>query len=255
MKLNSRSNESHFIDKDFPPTIDSFYPKTVELSAEESKKWDEYEWIHCTDLDEKTDLTVNSIIDSFKLTQNKIENCYFVGVLISLGTDPERIKRLFSEDTKDSEREKFEVNVYPMGIRTTMVVDGYFPYLQSCQSLAFSRSIDFSLWSPILEKIWAKYLGSYYNIINKNPSIGFSFLSGYPCEVVKISEVKMEDFWKKLLEVCEKKFPMICSTINYENQPEKAEELEKLGLKGKYPYSIIRAEVSSVCKLYADGRK
>eukprot|EP00826_Nyctotherus_ovalis_P011865 TRINITY_DN13091_c0_g1_i1.p2 TRINITY_DN13091_c0_g1~~TRINITY_DN13091_c0_g1_i1.p2 ORF type:complete len:145 (-),score=5.31 TRINITY_DN13091_c0_g1_i1:232-666(-) len=130
MKIYSGSTSSHFIDREFEPTERSLLRYPDKLSANDAVLWSMYAWTHCSDLPGNGGAKVVSSVTPLDVKQGSLGNCYFISTLVSLAAVPERIQRLF-DPVSDSEREKFSVNVYPMGIRTKITVDGYLPYAEN----------------------------------------------------------------------------------------------------------------------------
>jgi len=241
MRIYSRSKGSHYIDTEFPPNSTSLVRNTKKLSANELISWKVYKWIHCSELPDNKEARVANNISALYVTQGQLGNCYFVSVLISLGLIPERVRNLISSEVKAKEREKFTVNVYPMGIRTKIEVDGYFPYIDRCQSLAFSKSAKSELWPMILEKSWAKYLGSYQDATGLSPTVAFSFLSGFPSINVRFSKTKAEELWDTLIKAQDNKFSIVCSSIDCK-ESQQDERYRSLGLVPNHAYTLLEVK-------------
>jgi hypothetical protein len=238
MRIYSRSKGSHYIDTSFPPNSTSLIRYPEKLSANELILWKVYKWIHCSELPDNRKAQVANDISALYVTQGQLGNCYFVSVLISLGLIPERIRNLISHEVKGSERERFSVNVYPMGICTKIEVDGYFPYVDRCQSLAFSKSDKSELWPMILEKSWAKYLGSYHAAAGLSPAVAFTFLSGFPSVNVRLSETKANELWNILTKAQDNKFSMVCSSLDCK-EAQQDEGYRSLGLVSNHAYTLL----------------
>lgn len=241
MRISSLSKNSHFIDARFPPNSASLVQHPQKLSPSDAVTWGMYTWIHCSDLPDSAEARVANDISPLYVTQGQLGNCYFVSVLVSLALTPERVRGLICSEVKDNEKEKFSVNVYPMGIRTEITVDGYFPYLEGCQSLAFSKTGATELWPMILEKSWAKYLGSYHNAVALNPAAAFTFLSGFPSDSIHHAKTTPEELWKALTKAQEKKFVMTCSSIDAK-ESQQDEKYSALGLVPKHAYTLMEVK-------------
>jgi len=244
--INKSSKKQYGIDQTFPPEYSSLMKHPDKVDSKEQEKYKKLTWIHYTDLSEFIISKVVSRISYLKILQGQISNCYLTDILSSLAMIPERIQRLFSKSDKTS-RNKFEVIVYPEEVPTTIEVDGYFPYFSPCNSLYFTRSSLSELWALILEKAWAKHLGSYSDIAFADPTLAFTFFTGFHTEYVMNSDMDEEKLWSELIECQEKKFPMICKTrachVVKENMNYKA-----LNLIAGHSYSLLEVKVEGYRK-------
>eukprot|EP00826_Nyctotherus_ovalis_P054326 TRINITY_DN7106_c0_g1_i4.p1 TRINITY_DN7106_c0_g1~~TRINITY_DN7106_c0_g1_i4.p1 ORF type:complete len:750 (+),score=172.75 TRINITY_DN7106_c0_g1_i4:132-2381(+) len=241
MRISSLSKGSHFIDTHFPPNSASLVQNPQKLSGSDAAAWGMYTWVHCSDLPDSSEAKVANEVSPLYVTQGQLGNCYFVSVLVSLGLTPERVRSLICPEVKASKKEKFSVSVYPMGIRTQITVDGYFPYLEGCQSLAFSKSGASELWPMILEKSWAKYLGSYHNAVGLSSMAAFTFLSGFPSISIHHAKTTPEELWKTLAKAQENKFAMVCSSIDVQESQED-EKYSVFGLVSKHAYTLVEVK-------------
>ena len=66
-------------------------------------------------------------------------NCYFLAVLSSLASFPDRIQALI-ETTETNEAGIYELNFYVNGVLTSVLVDDYLPVKRGTNQLAFAHS-------------------------------------------------------------------------------------------------------------------
>ena len=86
-------------------------------------------------------------------------NCYFLATLSAMAENPERVKARFYT------KEVNQAGVYLMsffinGKETPVYVDDYFPVSKINNQLCFAKCRG-NLWVMLLEKAWAKILGTY----------------------------------------------------------------------------------------------
>ena len=76
----------------------------------------------------------------------------------------------------------FAAKVFIKGIQTVVTVDDYLPFNTNyTNTMVFAiQDVDSSIWSSVLEKIWAKVNGNYQNIQAGNSAEVFDFLVGAP---------------------------------------------------------------------------
>jgi len=73
----------------------------------------------------------------------------------------------------------FAANVFIRGINTTVTVDDYLPFYG--KDLMYSKQdAAGGLWTPVLEKVWAKVNGNYDLVVAGDPREGLNFLTGAP---------------------------------------------------------------------------
>ncbi|MFN9900639.1 MAG: C2 family cysteine protease [bacterium] len=79
-----------------------------------------------------------------------------------------------------------------------MNVDDYFPTKNNGRELIGATSENGTIWHIVLEKAYAKYYGSFADIIGGNPCDGFRDLTGYPSYSYKNKDT--DDAWEKINE-------------------------------------------------------
>eukprot|EP00826_Nyctotherus_ovalis_P011080 TRINITY_DN12890_c0_g1_i18.p1 TRINITY_DN12890_c0_g1~~TRINITY_DN12890_c0_g1_i18.p1 ORF type:complete len:779 (-),score=225.59 TRINITY_DN12890_c0_g1_i18:141-2477(-) len=234
--------QTHYTDPDFPPTQSSVISDAEgsRMPKDMAETWKRFGWLHWTEVPELRKAEVRGKLAYTKVMQGQINNCYIVDVLTSLALVPERIEKLLPKTTDES-METFEVNVYAKNQPTTIKVDGYFPYLASCQSLAFARSGAPELWCMILEKAWAKHLGSYSATVALHPASAFKFFTGSPTVTLSVPKVSEEELWNSLVECQEKKYPMVCFTMKAGGAMQTM-EFKVLKLLPSHSYAVLEVK-------------
>ncbi len=236
IKLSQRPQKcDHYIDSQFPPDRTSLLGGSLRIDKEDCKSWEKYEWKHVSELEPVGKYTVSSHITGLTVTQGQIGNCYYVSALVALALTPSRISRLAIAKQSDG---SFEAQVFPSGRPTKIKLDGYFPFSQAHRCLAFSRSESAEMWPMLLEKAWAKHVGSYQSICGMSSSFAFVFLTGYPIYTARHEKTSMEEMWKLLVESQAKGFPMVGSSCEPDTK-ELAEKYESLGLVSSHAYTIL----------------
>jgi hypothetical protein len=95
-----------------------------------------------------------------------------------------RIEKMFL-NKEVSKNGVYGIQMYALGVPMTVMVDDYLP-LRKWGSGKNTRYAgvgpDNSLWSPIMEKAFAKYHGNYARTVAGDPVMGVSTLNGSPYE-------------------------------------------------------------------------
>ena len=96
----------------------------------------------------------------------------------------------------------YAVNFYTLGIPHTVIVDDYIPmanYQDGTYYTIFSKvGLDDSVWTPVLEKAFAKVNGNYNHIQGGNPRVAARTLSGAPYDTFQHSDYTEDDIWTEL---------------------------------------------------------
>lgn len=133
----------------------------------------------------------------------------------------------------------YAVNLCVDGEWKEIEIDDYLPCGSETSGPCFSRATGNEIWVPILEKAWAKVLGSYERVENGNSLDAFRDLTGAPTEEVKATE----QVWEKLVEGTIKGFIM-CAHAGTTKASQRL--LESMGLVGAHAYAVIQtAEVQT----------
>jgi hypothetical protein len=72
------------------------------------------------------------------------------------------------------------VFLYVMGIKVRVIIDDYMP--TNYHQLAFSQTHNKEAWVCLIEKAYAKVVGTYEEIIGGDPAMAFGFLTGAPTD-------------------------------------------------------------------------
>ena len=127
-----------------------------------------------------------------------IGDCYFLAALSALAEVPQRISDMFLTK-RTNYAGCYAVKLFQNGEAKVVVVDDYFPYDETPEKdhWAFGRvAKSWEIWVNILEKACAKMLGSYEAMEGGKPCAAFMRLTGFPSDVLRHSNVSVEELWK-----------------------------------------------------------
>ena len=260
-----KSPRQKFTDDLFPPTDSSLYSGKTEFSAEldamsrlsslssKSKFWSSYKakskyiWLRLSEVCKQGEINIlkmpkeirdNPDILTEDVIQGELGDCYFLSAISALAENPERIKILFPS-LNISSAGVFVAKVYLHGHPTEIVVDDYFPFIDSPKpQLAFTgvNKKTKNIWPMILEKVWAKMNLSYEDIIAGNSAEAFEFLTPAPIETY-YHDVHSDVLYQIMKQADEKDF-IICSDITV-TENTNIHYLAKIGLISNHAYTVI----------------
>ena len=176
---NFLQSKTKFLDNLFPPNINSLIKGYHPLNKN-SKNINEILLADYKDISWKRDIELsnpnNNINNNIfpndniflnKIIYNKLSNPNFYYALNILGSNPDRIKKLFINNKKDSTC-IFGVNLCHNGHYQQVIIDDFFPFYQKNNTKCFLSEEKGYIWPQILEKAYAKLYGSYNLISNKS---------------------------------------------------------------------------------------
>jgi len=252
-----------FEDKEFPPNSTSIGPlENLNRLLESTNRYRrsarlkpvEVEWIRVPDLphlnltSKQTPHVYFSDGKKSRLKQGKIGNCWFCAVATTLSDyyqsnkDIHNVKH--SRFTSEEYFGIFHFRFYHLGEWNDVVIDDKLPTLEG--RLIFANSKDPNeFWPALLEKAYAKYLGSYAALDGGCPLNAALHFSGGFSQSYELSEYESEDKIQELFQCliaattnCSKSSIVTCSTYSFRD--EKGQESEKLGLKTSHAYTFTK---------------
>lgn len=221
-----------FLDKEFPPNRSSLgHP--VNPSQFIDKVHASIVWKRLSDIYPST-LEVFHNIDPNDIVQGNLGDCYLLSAISALAEFPDRVKKLFY--TQDiSSNGKYALGAYNDGVWTSYEIDDFFPCIGD--SLAFSRPRNedgvIEIWVILLEKLWAKRLGGYFNLEQGSTACALRDMTGAPCETISTS---LPDFWEIINNANRNSYVV---TANLKPTPHL---VNSIGLNTLYSYTIVESQ-------------
>ena len=122
-----------------------------------------------------------------------------MAALSALAEYPGRIESLFL-NKEISEAGAYGVQFYALGVPITITIDDWLPVDKNEPSKTWYAQIgdDGALWPSIIEKAFAKFLGSYARQILGDAVDGISTLNGSPSIKINHREDSKEELWNML---------------------------------------------------------
>ena len=125
--------------------------------------------------------TVTGDARRIEVDQRELGDCYFLDSCSCVANSSARIEDIFLTETYNTNG-IFAAQVFIKGIATIVTVDDYLPFNTNyTDTMVFAiQDVDGSIWSSILEKMWAKVNGNYQKAQSGNSAEAFDFLLGSP---------------------------------------------------------------------------
>ena len=217
--------KTKFFDDLFPPNINSlikgYHPKNKPKNKIKKKTIGELILQDYKDISWKRDFDspsnnpgVNNNIfppDNIfinKIIYNKLSNPNLFYALNILGANPDRIKKLFINNKKDSTC-LFGVNLCHNGHYEQVVIDDFFPYNNKNNNKTFLSEENGYIWPQILEKSYAKLYGSYNLISDKSME---NIMKDFTCAPVTVIDYFGDNLSNELLEAYKNGWIILGST-------------------------------------------
>ena len=218
-------SKTKFFDDLFPPNINSlikgYHPKNKPKNKIKKKTIGELILQDYKDISWKRDFdspsnnpSVNNNIfppDNLfinKIIYNKLSNPNLFYALNILGANPDRIKKLFINNKKDSTC-LFGVNLCHNGHYEQVVIDDFFPYNNKNNNKTFLSEENGYIWPQILEKSYAKLYGSYNLISDKSME---NIMKDFTCAPVTVIDYFGDNLSNELLEAYKNGWIILGST-------------------------------------------
>ena len=199
--------------------------------------------------------------DRFDVNQGEISDCWFLASLAHLADDDEAFHRVVPGDQSFSRGKycgMFRFRFFRFGEWVEIVVDDRLP-TRNGKLIYLKAKEDNEFWSPLLEKAYAKFYGSYKALEGgKTIESAVDFTGGVP-ERIDISNLKMRN--KELLDLMTKAdsnnafmfcslsvsytFSLCVSEILFSQKSRYKDEAERLGLQARHAYTITKLTVVS----------
>ena len=252
-----------FADDLFTPSQKSLYTRNQEIASEslpeipsflqqtnKSKflsqlalraKSGKYSWKRLSELFNIKELNIMKEPIDKDIIQGDLGDCYFLSALQALSEKPERIKKLVQKN-KINDSNIYQANAFINGKPVSIVMDDFFPIIESENKLAFAgiNPESKNIWPLIIEKAYAKANGSYEDIVSGNCSDAFRFLTPAPVETI-YHDFEDKTIFEKIQNYLAKGFLVMCDITNTDNT--NLDALAKMGLVTNHAYSVVDAVV------------
>jgi len=229
-----------YCDPDFTPNLIPSYTREDEQHAMHSHPDDQ--WQRVSDLIENHGL-FKSGPKFDDVQQGAIGDCYLMAAIAAYAEWPDRIRTTIVNTTRNH-CGIYGVIFHINGVAELMIIDDFFLHNDDGHSrfAAFKRG---KFWVAVLEKAWAKLLGSYERAWGGNEGDPFNAWTGQPNKLMYHRDLDTDELYD-WLERCDK----ADFAQNAASKPEAANEEEaNLGIVYSHGFTII-----SVHRVELDGQ-
>lgn len=227
-----------FHDPEFPHSKEPLIDPTGKFKH---KGWETLSWMSARDMFGDKPFYIFNGISPQDVKQQAIADCYLLGALACLATQPGLVRRLFDIE----EPNKWGVYALWLNINgewKEYVIDDYFPVNRN-RAPVFARPTQRQreIWVMLVEKAYAKAYGGYYKIGLGRAGEAFRDLTGAPSITYELEEarkdVKMREvIWNKVVSAFRNSYLLAASSLHtgagYEQKQEN-------GIMTDHVYSIL----------------
>lgn len=158
------------------------------------------------------------------IDQGGLGDCYLMAAISSLAEFPERIKKLFINKSINASG-IYGLVFYINGEATPVIVDDHFMFSDNGRP-NFAQFTQGKFWVSIIEKAWAKILGSYERIISGYTADPSNTFTGYPSRCFQHhrgdeNEIDNDEVFDILQNYEQKGFALTCSSKHKPTEAEK----------------------------------
>ncbi|XP_063300152.1 calpain-2 catalytic subunit-like [Pelobates fuscus] len=199
-------NKVLFEDETFPANMKSIGPKLEKEFKSRKIEWKRPKPSECPRL-------VVDGISLFDIIQSGLGDCWVLSVLGALTYKENLLKNIFplNQEYDRSYSGIFHFRFWSFGEWWDVVVDDRLPYLDG-KHLSARPSTENELWPCLLEKAYAKLLGSYQNLHFGVPAEAFTnFTGGLAMSFELKSDIELPDLFHMIKYACLETV-MICTT-------------------------------------------
>eukprot|EP00397_Hematodinium_sp_SG-2012_P027827 GEMP01029266.1.p1 GENE.GEMP01029266.1~~GEMP01029266.1.p1 ORF type:complete len:674 (+),score=174.94 GEMP01029266.1:198-2219(+) len=187
------SDPSKFTDEEFPPNTESLGALATPAGVE---------WVRGAELRRDKTHALFDEVSPYDLLQGDVGDCWLLASIAALAaTDPQYIESLFLEKEAQADG-KYHVTLYDIKINQwrTITVDDWLPcrpqqWWESAAMPLFAKAEGGELWAALLEKAFAKMVGSYGKLSGGRPLWAWQCLTGV--EKVQSLVKNLDNTWQE----------------------------------------------------------
>ncbi|XP_040190394.1 calpain-1 catalytic subunit-like [Rana temporaria] len=175
--------------------------------------------------------------------QGELGNCWLLSSMTSLTSNPKLFSRVVPEKQTFSKSEGytgiFQFQLSQFGEFADVIIDDLLPTKNNALMYAKSSTKE-EMWSPLLEKAYAKTRGGYSALEGGTIPEALEDFTGGLAETVSLTHHTSEEVWDLIVESLHSAFPMACY-IEVSGHG-KVGEVKEDGLVLGHAYSILGAK-------------
>jgi len=225
-----------FVDPFFPPTSDSIFRGGEQIKLDHVVHWRRPKQFFSGPYD-----VFFEEIEPNDIKQGQLGDCWLECAIASLAERPQLVRRLFLTSQR-SEEGLYRLRLCKDGEWVEVTVDDYFPCFPNDKPM-FSRSHGNELWVMLLEKAYAKLVGSYMLLRGGWAHEGMSDLTGCPTTTYDFEKTdNKEALWAKIVAMDAKGALIAAATAGQDMWTEARRPNQEGGLVPGHAYTVISAK-------------
>lgn len=200
-------------------------------------------WVRLSDMninEKKVNVLFDGKIEASDIAQGQLGDCWLLAAFAALCERPAFLLNCFVTRTF-SHRGRYVVRLYDKakGRFVLVVVDDYIPCERDSGKPIFSHLIKNEVWPLILEKAYAKFIGSYKAIEGGNPITALKTLTGYTGDTFLSVIDKFDDQMFKKLEYLHNKGCLLAAGSKGNDNTIETGRSSGDGIQTGHAYSIL----------------
>ncbi|XP_064648694.1 calpain-1 catalytic subunit-like [Lineus longissimus] len=166
----------------------------------------------------------------FDVNQGGADTCWYLSILAAIADQPQLLSQIIPDGAYDPASGVFHCKFWSFGEWVDVYVDDHLPVQNGRPCGAYSKSDPNEMWPSLMEKAFAKYVGSYQKVFGGNPGFAFTSLTAGVSEHIQLNETKPKTFFQRVHNAL-KSGSVVASAV-----PESKDSLK--GLIGSHAYMI-----------------
>ena len=225
-----------FVDPFFPPSSESIFKGAEQIKLDVVVHWRRPTQFFTGPYD-----VFLEEIEPNDIKQGQLGDCWLECAISSLAERPQLVRRLFLTP-QCSEEGIYRLRICKDGEWREVTIDDYFPCFPNDKPI-FSRSHGNELWVMLLEKAYAKLVGSYMRLRGGWAHEGMSDLTGCPTTTYEFETTADKEFlWRKILAMDVKGALIAAATPGQDMWTEARRPEHEGGLVPGHAYTVISAK-------------
>eukprot|EP00397_Hematodinium_sp_SG-2012_P007134 GEMP01007176.1.p1 GENE.GEMP01007176.1~~GEMP01007176.1.p1 ORF type:complete len:589 (+),score=128.06 GEMP01007176.1:88-1854(+) len=222
-------DDGKYIDNKFPPTMAAIGETRV------GKK--DVEWVRSTDLNRDDPDALFYMIEPTDLLQGSVGDCWLIASIAALAEFPDMVKRLFVGGEEVSSEGRYDIQLYDMRKSdwVTLTIDDLIPcakrgWWDKKAEPLFAKVCGNELWAILLEKAFARFVGSYEALSGGHTVWAWQCLTGVENQISILKNGETGAFDQYSIDTKKQKKEMeagdrrACPLTRYDSDPRYDEE-------------------------------
>jgi hypothetical protein len=239
-----KENKCLFEDDSFPAGPPSLYNDAA-VVPEYDKSMGCEQWVRPKDFAENPILFANGISPG-DVQQGALGDCWLLGSLCCLATNPPLLERLFVNTEHMLDCGFITCQFFKNGNWQQVIIDTRLPFNSSCSTPIYGHCKDINeMWLPLIEKAYAKLHKTYENLNGGKMTDAMVDLTGEASEKYNLRDPKIVpmvdsgELWSMMIRYYRQGSLLGCSNSVKGEEGEQNEEIGGDGIWNNHAYGIM----------------